>query len=324
MKELDTKIFNYSPCFEIIAWRYKSYKSKVYDKVFGVIYRYSQLNSGVCYASVIDTLAPAIGITPKVFGETVKVLIRDGFITLLEEGHTNKYVPNLAKVEQLLEDRKKVEVYVDNTQFINKKKGLPNSLSKEYLPRLQVDNTQTSEEILPQVEVDNTLKETELIRESLRESSDLSEPSEGRTPSSVPPDSVETKVSPSSPGDTDSSFKELVEEFEESLFKKSKFALPKESNLDPVSSDNSSETVLKVEESKLASSDVVTSSESTPLSYRERLNILERMEKAIAIAKDINEKMWLEGNYEFLNQYRNTPGVEFFLMYSNELEKLGY
>ncbi len=291
MKELDTKKFRFTPCFEVISRKYKSHKSKVYDKVFGVIYRYASLNNGVCYASVIDTLAPAIGITPKIFGETVEILIKDELITLLEKGHTNKYIPNIEMVEQLLEDAE--EINGDNIEIKNKKKGIPKSLSKKYLLRLQVDTTQASEEIIPQLEVDNTLKETELRRESLRESSDLSEASEGRTPSSVPPDSVETKVSPSSPG-TDSSIKEAIEEFMDSLSKKINIPLHQKSKLETVSSDNSSETVLKTEETKLASSDVDTSSES----------IEKRLEKLLASKLDKKIKARCDEEYHtFYSDY---------------------
>ncbi|MEP0860950.1 MAG: hypothetical protein HRF52_05890 [Ignavibacterium sp.] len=151
MKELDKKKFFYTPCFEVIAKHYRHRQSKIYDKVFGIIYRYCQLNNGVCYASVRDTLAPRLGVTPKVFGKVLKELVEDGFIELQSRGNTNSYTVNIEKVEELL-------------------------LQSE------VVSTSLVEEELPQSEVETTSKERESLKDSIKEI--LSETSEGKSPSS--------------------------------------------------------------------------------------------------------------------------------------------
>jgi hypothetical protein len=224
MSKIDER-FLFSPCFEIVAWRYRSYKSKVYDKVFGIIYRYSQFNDGICYASARETLAPAIGISPKVFGETVEVLKRDGLITELEEGkrHTGQYIPNMDKLEELLKEKEQGKVYVNNAEenpSLNKTKGIPKSIERRKYPlRGEVENTSVLREIIPQSAVDNTDKEKESLREILIEGKEKSELSEGSTPSSVPPDEGETLVSPLSQIQ-DSSLKEAIEKYEDFLNRK--------------------------------------------------------------------------------------------------------
>ena len=102
MKILDIKKYNYSPCFEVISIFYRNRSCKIYDKVFGIIYRYCLMQNGVCYASVRHTLAKQIGVTPKIFGEAIKVLESDGFITTLSKNNTNTYACNTDKVEELL------------------------------------------------------------------------------------------------------------------------------------------------------------------------------------------------------------------------------
>jgi hypothetical protein len=104
--EINSKEMLYSPIFECISWKYIKSHSKSIDKVFGVIYRFSSLDDGYCYASVKDILARAIGVTRKSFGVAVKRLLADELIIPVPNriGNTHGYIVNMSKLEEVYDE----------------------------------------------------------------------------------------------------------------------------------------------------------------------------------------------------------------------------
>jgi len=99
--------YKFTPCLDVLTLKYKN---KNVDKVFGKIWRYSNMEESVCTASEVR-MAKDLGMSTRTLKRNIKTLLQIGLITKWtspkegkkNRGAPNHYTINEEKLKELLE-----------------------------------------------------------------------------------------------------------------------------------------------------------------------------------------------------------------------------
>jgi hypothetical protein len=296
--------FPYPLYSDYLAWKYQDYFLAV---VYAKIERFCSLgNDRICDACIETFMQELVAKEGKI-NSRIDLLVKEEYVIdstpdLVNRSHNRTVTEKLQKEEddfhawaesyrkEEVEKRNKLPSYYDSFVVYANQNNIESFLSRISKPKKArgkkggrkpknqkegnqnriasnlSENTNNQKKITEKsiVDYDNTIE----TKETLETFNQKSELSEGSTPSSVPPASVETKVSPSSQVRDSFSIKEAIKDLG-NHFSGYDSSLPHESSLQPVSSQKS-DTVLEAETSELASSDVSTSSESREKPFEEK------------------------------------------------------
>ncbi|MBK9925419.1 MAG: hypothetical protein IPP66_09015 [Anaerolineales bacterium] len=253
MSNEDKKKNGFTLVSDYLAWKYQDYFLAV---VYAKIERFCSLgNDRICDASIETFMQELVAKKGKI-NSRIELLVSEEYVIdstpdLVNRSHNRTVTEKLQKEEddfhawaesyrkEEVDKRKKLPSYYDSFVVYASQNNIESFLSRISKPKKArgkkggrkpkyqkegnqnriasnlSENTDNLKKIPEKsiVDYDNTIDTKETL-----ETFNPSESSEGSTPSSVPPDKVETKVSPSSINEN-TSFQEALEEYEATLFR---------------------------------------------------------------------------------------------------------